>query len=79
MTTYKEQIQRKKHYVINKNNITIGLYTSLKKLCSDMKEIDEKFPSYWTIIKIDKSKPIIIKDYIIQELKAIPSDKKTNY
>lgn len=69
MPTYKEQLERKKYYVINKDNITIGIFGDLKKLCKHMKTIDNKFPSYWTIIREDKTKPIKVGDYIIQHLK----------
>lgn len=68
MTTYKEQLKRKKYYTINKDNLTIGVFSNLRKLCEYLKEKDSTFPSYWTIVKLDKSKPIEIKDYIIQEL-----------
>lgn len=69
MVTYKEQLKKKKYYVINKDNETLGLFTNLTSLCEEMKKADAKFPSYWTIIKLDKSKPIKIKDYTIQEIK----------
>ncbi|MFA5296620.1 MAG: hypothetical protein WC389_00250 [Lutibacter sp.] len=69
MVTYKEQLKKKKYYVINKDNITLGLFTNLKQLCEEIKLIEPKFPSYWTITRLDKSKPIKILDYIIQEIK----------
>lgn len=68
MVTYSERKKSRKYYVINKENKTLGLYSSLTKLCEEFSEIEEKFPSYWTIIRMDKSKPIEIGDYIIQEL-----------
>ncbi|WP_233882228.1 hypothetical protein [Tenacibaculum piscium] len=68
MTTYKEQLKKKKYFVINDKNMTLGVFTNLRKLCEEMKMKDNTFPSYWTIIKIDRSKPIKVKDYVIQEL-----------
>ena len=68
MVTYKEQLKKKTFFVINKENLTIGIFTNLRKLCEEMKVKDNSFPSYWTIVKLDKSEPIKIKDYIIQEL-----------
>ena len=70
MVTYKEQLKKRKYYVINKENITLGLFTNLKKLCEEMKKQDVNFPSYWKITRMDKSKPIKINDYIIQELQT---------
>lgn len=70
MVTYKERLKKRKYYVINKDNVTLGLWTGLKKLCEDMKEKDSSFPSYWTITRMDKSKPIDVGDYIIQELQT---------
>lgn len=68
MVTYKEQLKKKKYYTINKENLTLGVFSNLRKLCEEMKEKDSSFPSYWTIVKLDKSEPIKIKDYIVQEL-----------
>jgi hypothetical protein len=68
MNTYKEQLKKKKYFVINNENLTIGVFTNLRKLCEEMKEKDNSFPSYWTVVKLDKTEPIKIKDYIIQEL-----------
>ena len=68
MVTYKEQLKKKKYYTINKENLTLGVFTNLRKLCEELKVIDNSFPSYWTIVKLDKSEPIKIKNYIIQEL-----------
>lgn len=68
MVTYKEQLKKKKYYTINKENLTLGVFSNLRKLCEEMKEKDNSFPSYWTIVKLDKSEPVKIKDYIIQEL-----------
>ena len=69
MVTYKEQKQNKKHFEILKGNITIGVFTSFKKLCESTKEKDNSFPSYWTLVKLDRTKPINVKNYTIQEIK----------
>jgi len=68
MVTYKEQLKRRKYYLINKDNITVGLFSTLKKLCEHMNEVDTGFPSYWTIVRMDRTQPIKIGHYIIQEI-----------
>jgi hypothetical protein len=61
MTTYKEQKENKKNYVLLKDSKVLGTFGNLKKLCDFMKE--EKF-SYWTLAR-KKIYPIEYKGYII--------------
>lgn len=68
MVTYKEQLKKKKYYVIIKDNVCLGVFSTIKKLCKEISEIDEKFPSYWTVSRLDRSEPVKVKEYIIQEL-----------
>ena len=63
MSTYKEQIEKRKVYVLIKNDIVLGVFGNLKKVCEFMD--DEKFPSYWTLIRKKEDK-IDWKEYSIQ-------------
>lgn len=69
MVTYKEQLEKKKYYEVLKENITLGVFTSFKKLCETIKEKENSFPSYWTLVKLDRTNPIEIKGYVIKEIK----------
>lgn len=69
MVTYKERLTNRKYFEILKGNITIGVFTSFKKLCEATKNKDKNFPSYWTLVKLDRTKPIKVKGYTIQEIK----------
>ena len=66
MTTYKEQQENKKSYVLVKDCEVIATFGNLKKICDHMEGKD--FPSYWTLIR-KKEYPIIIGGYSIFKVK----------
>ena len=70
MATYKERIDSRSFYIILRENKALGLFGSLTKLCEVMKKKDVNFPSYWTITRMDKTKPIDIGDYRIQKMQV---------
>lgn len=66
MITYKEQIKNKRNFVLVKNDVVIATFGNLRKLVDFVK--DEKFPSYWTLIR-KKKYPIIFNEYAIYKVK----------
>ncbi len=66
MTTYKQQKEKKKTYVLLKNCIVLGAFGNLKKICEFMEGND--FYSYNTIIR-KKEFPIQYRDYKVFKVK----------
>ena len=66
MSTYKEQKENKRNYVLLKNNKVLGTFGNLRKLVEYMKDME--FLSYWTLIR-NKDYPIIYKNYSIFRVK----------
>ena len=66
MSTYKEQKENKKNYVLLKNHEVLGTFGNLKRLVEYMEGTE--FLSYWTLIR-KKEYPIIYKDYSIFKVK----------
>lgn len=66
MTTYKEQLELRRAWVLIKDGEVLGVFGNLKKLCDFMEEKD--FPSYWTLVR-KKDTRIDWKEYSIQVVK----------
>lgn len=66
MTTYKEQQENRKSYVLLKDCDVLGTFGNLKKVCDFMQKKD--FYSYNTIIR-KKEFPIIYKEYKVFKVK----------
>ena len=49
--TYSEQKEAKRYIILTLNCEVLGIWGNLKKLCTDIKENDLEFPSYWTLIR----------------------------
>lgn len=47
--SYSKRMSTKKYYVLLEKTDVLGVFTTLKKACDFMKE--EKFPSYWTLVR----------------------------
>ena len=47
--TYQEQKTEKRFSVLTGNGEVMGIWSNLKKLCEDMKELDGEFLSYSTL------------------------------
>ena len=48
---YKEEYKNQKAYVVTLNCEFVGVWRNLKKLCTEMKEQDSDFQSYWTLTR----------------------------
>ena len=66
MTTYKERKENQHNYVLLKNGVVLGTFGNLKKITEFVK--DEKFPSYWTLVR-KKENPIEFDSYQIFKVK----------
>ena len=66
MSTYKEQKDKKKSFVLLKDCEVLGVFGSLKKVCDFMN--GEDFYSYNTVIR-KKEYPILYKGYKIYRTK----------
>lgn len=66
MSSYKEQQEKRYTFVLIKNGDVIGTFGNLRKITKYFAE--EKFPSYWTLIR-KKENPIELKDYKIFHVK----------
>lgn len=66
MSTYKEQKEKKFNFVLTKNGNVMGTFGNLRKITNYMME--EKFPSYWTLIR-KKENPIELEKYKIFRVK----------
>jgi hypothetical protein len=55
--TYSEQKEARRFIVLTLNCEILGIWGNLKKLCSEIKEKDSDFPSYWTLAR-KKENPI---------------------
>ena len=74
MTTYKERKESKRVYILIKNCESIGAWGNLRALCDYMRDEGNEFPSYWTLVKKDKNKPMHYEDkegnkYLIERKK----------
>jgi len=66
MSTYKEQKKKKHNFVLTKNGNVLGTFGNLRKIIDFMDE--ERFPSYWTLIR-KKENPIELEKYKIFKVK----------
>jgi len=65
---HQEYIGNRKSFVLLRNNTVLGTFGNLRKVINFMK--DEKFYSYWTVIRIKEDKyPIVYQDYSIFKVK----------
>jgi len=66
MVTYKERKENKHSFVLIKDGEVLGTFGNLRKITEFVK--DEKFPSYWTLVRKDQY-PIEFEDYRIFKVK----------
>ena len=66
MTTYKERMKNKMNFVLIKDDIVLGTFGNLKKIIEFVE--DDKFPSYWTLVRKTEN-PIISDGYKIFKVK----------
>lgn len=66
MTTYKERKKKQYNYVLLKDCVVLGTFGNLKKITEFIE--DDKFPSYWTLIR-KKENPIEFDNYKIFKAK----------
>jgi hypothetical protein len=53
--TYLEKKEARRFFVLVAKCNVLGVWSNLKKLCEEMREKDEEFPGYHTLVRIDKS------------------------
>ena len=57
---YQKEYQNQKAYIVSLNCEILGVWRNLKKLCTEMKERDTEFSSYWTLARKKDETPIKI-------------------
>lgn len=58
--TYKERKNVKTYISVTKNGVCIGIFGSLKTAIEAIKDKEEEFYSYWTLIRKEQN-PLIVK------------------
>jgi hypothetical protein len=55
---YQKEYHNQKAYVLSLNCEILGVWRNLKKLCTEVKESDSEFLSYWTLARKKDESPI---------------------
>lgn len=66
MSTYKEQKEKIRIWILLEGNTVLGAFGNLKKVCSYME--GKEFPSYWTLARKKEDK-IEAGNYVLQKVK----------